>query len=557
MTYFVSWRKISVQVAAVAALTLGCNATRLCAQTAQWIEQVGTGGISTGVSSDALQNSYATGMVSNPALFDNVSIPCHAADVFVAKYNPDGLLQWATTAGGDLLDQGNDIATDSAGNSYVVGYIQTNGLHPTATFDNIVLTGHGDYDWFVAKYNPNGAVVWAKNAGGIAGDMANGVALDSAGNVYVTGFFSGTITIDGVTLTSAGLFDVFLAKYDPSGTLLWLKRAGGSGSDIAHGVVVDSSGQIAITGEFQNTARFDSHSVTASGLGDAFIAKYDSAGNNIWVHRGGSNISFRTDRANSIAVGPADSYYITGDFSGTANFDNLTVTSTDPNSQDIFVARYDTNGVIQWLHHAGGPPADVGYSIGVDATGNSYVSGFAASGPGVVFDTISLPPIGNEYIFLAKYDPTGVVQYVKQYAAGLGLDIHVVGDGCLYFSGGASKGNGHEFDDISLIYVDRDGFTGKFCEAISCSAPTGLTVSRINSKNASLTWNAVSGATSYVLQYRKAGTTTWKSRTVAAPTVQLKNLSPGVTYEVQVATTCANGTSDFSPIITFTTPSNG
>ena len=104
-------------------------------------------------------------MISNPALFDNLTIPCNASDVFVAKYDPTGGLVWAKTAGGPLLDQGYDIATDASGNSYVVGAIQTNGLYPTVTFDAITLTGHGDYDWFIAKYDTNGSVVWAKNAG--------------------------------------------------------------------------------------------------------------------------------------------------------------------------------------------------------------------------------------------------------------------------------------------------------------------------------------------------------------------------------------------------------
>ena len=304
--------------------------------------------------------------------------------------------------------------------------------------------------------------------------MAYGVALDNFGGVYVAGFFSGTMTVDGVTVTSAGLYDIFLAKYNSDGTLVWLKRAGGTGADVAHGIVVDSAGNIAIVGEFQNTASFDSNSIVALGLGDAVIAKYDSNGNNLWAHRGGGTITYQTDRANAIATDGANSFYVTGEFTGTATFDSLSVTSTGPNASDIFVAKYDANGAIEWLHHAGGLHADIGYAVGVDQAGNSYVSGFADSGLGVVFDHLVLPPRGNEYIFLAKYDPSGTVQYVKQYAAGLGKDIHVLNDGCLYFGGGASKDNqhGHEFDDISLIYVDRGGFVGKFCDAMPTGTPT-------------------------------------------------------------------------------------
>lgn len=461
-------------LAALVAIAIHFLNTNAQAQSARWIKQQGTGGISNGVSSDALQNTYATGMISNPGLFDDLTIPCNASDVFVAKYDPTSGLIWAKTAGGPLLDQGYDIATDPTGNSYVVGAIQTNGIYPTVTFDNITLTGHGDYDWFIAKYDANGSVLWAKNGGGTAGDMAFGVALDNLGGVYVAGFFSGTMTVDEVTVTSAGLYDIFLAKYDSSGTLLWLKRAGGTGADIAHGIVVDSAGNITIVGEFQNTATFGPNSIVALGLGDAFIAKYDSAGNNFWAHRGGGAITYQADSANAIATDGSNSFYVTGEFTGTATFDGLSVTSTGPNASDVFLAKYDTNGVIEWLHHGGGIHADVGYSVGADQAGSSYVSGFADSGTGVVFDHLVLPPRGNEYIFLAKYDPSGTVQYVKQYAAGLGKDIHVLNDGCLYFSGGASRDNqhGHEFDDISLIYVDRGGFVGKFCDGIPTPTPT-------------------------------------------------------------------------------------
>ena len=197
-------------------------------------------------------------------------------------------------------------------------------------------------------------------------------------------------------------------------------------------------------------------------------------GNNLWAHRGEVAVTYQTDRANAIATDGANSFYVTGEFTGTATFDSLSVTSTGPNASDIFVAKYDANGAIEWLHHAGGLHADIGYAVGVDQAGNSYVSGFADSGPGVVFDHLMLPPRGNEYVFLAKYDPLGTVQYVKQYAAGLGKDIHVLNDGCLYFGGGASRDNqhGHEFDDISLIYVDRGGFVGKFCDANTTPTPT-------------------------------------------------------------------------------------
>src|SRR5581483_9465013 len=129
---------ISLMAVTFLALLLG-TASNASAQTAQWVKQMGTGGISNGVSSDAAGNAYATGIVSNPGLFENVVIPCQVSDVFLAKYNTSGNLLWVTLGGGDLLDQANDIVTDANGASYVAGAIQTNALHPTAQFGGVIL----------------------------------------------------------------------------------------------------------------------------------------------------------------------------------------------------------------------------------------------------------------------------------------------------------------------------------------------------------------------------------------------------------------------------------
>lgn len=526
------------------------------AQTAQWIRQAGTSGITNGVSSDAAENCYATGTVSSPGLFDNLTVPSHFADVFIAKYNSSGIVQWAKTGGGELIDQGNEIVTDAAGNSYVAGSIQTNGVFPTVTFDNVTLTGNGSFDWFIAKYDANGNLLWAKNYGSTLGDFAYGVTLDPSGRVIVCGEFSASMTVEGTTVTSAGSSDVFVAKYETDGTLIWIKRAGGNGADIAHSVVTDASGNIAIAGEFQNAASFGTNSVSASGLGDAFIAKYDASGNNLWVRKGGGSVSFNIDKAYSITKDGQNNFYITGEFTGAGTFNGLTVTSNDPNYPDVFVAKYNSNGTIQWLHNGGGVHADKGYAVNADVNGNTFVTGFADSGPGVVFDTIELAPFGNEYIFLAKYNSSGDVLYVKQYAAGSGQDIHVLNNGCLYFGGGASKSNsGNEFDTIDLVYVDRGAFIGKFCDSppVICQTPTQIHTNAVTSNSAKIIWSPVAGATSYLVQFRKQGSLNWHTKPATSNFKKLISLSPSTSYEYHVATVCGTSQSSYSTIQTFTT----
>src|SRR5262249_24301705 len=138
---------------------------------------------------------------------------------------------------------------------------------------------------------------WAKRAGGTAADQAYGIAEDSSGNSYVTGFFSGTATFgpgeaNQTLLTSAGGTDIFVAKYSTSGELVWVKRAGGTGADQANGIGVDSSGNSYVTGLFNGSATFGGGEanqtvLTSAGGTDIFVAKYNSDGTLAWAKKVG------------------------------------------------------------------------------------------------------------------------------------------------------------------------------------------------------------------------------------------------------------------------------
>ena len=144
---------------------------------------------------------------------------------------------------------------------------------------------------FVSKLDSAGAFVWAKQLGGTDSDQANSVAVDSSGNVYTTGSFSGTADFDpgaGTTnLTSAGSSDVFVSKLDSTGAFVWAKQFGGTGSDASNSVAVDSSGNVYTTGSFSGTVDFDPGGGTANlvstGNGDVFVSKLSSAGAAIFL----------------------------------------------------------------------------------------------------------------------------------------------------------------------------------------------------------------------------------------------------------------------------------
>jgi hypothetical protein len=132
---------------------------------------------------------------------------------------------------------------DGSGNSHVTG-----SFGGTATFGSTTLTDTKDGDIFVAKYDPDGNVLWAVQAGGIEGNTGNGIAVDGLGNSYVTGSFQGDAAFDGTTLTSAGSSDIFVAKYDPDGNVVWVTQTGNAGQELGRGIALDGSRNSYVTG---------------------------------------------------------------------------------------------------------------------------------------------------------------------------------------------------------------------------------------------------------------------------------------------------------------------
>lgn len=235
---------------------------------------------------DASANVYVTGQYDGTCDFDPGSGTANFTsvggwDIFFAKYDSGGNYQWAKSMGGSSDDAGNSITLDAANNVYVTGYFMTSvDFDPGTGTTN--LTSSGAADMFFAKYDSNGNYLWANNAGGTGDDMGSWITLSSLGEIFVTGQFSLTADFDpGVAtsnLTSAGSWDIFIAKYDNSGNYSWAGRMGGVGVDQSHVIEHLAYNRILIAGEVPNTADFDPGSGTANyssyGLDDAFFAEY-------------------------------------------------------------------------------------------------------------------------------------------------------------------------------------------------------------------------------------------------------------------------------------------
>ncbi|GAA4028331.1 hypothetical protein GCM10022409_10540 [Hymenobacter glaciei] len=328
----------------------------------------------------------------------------------------------------DQQAQNRAIATDAAGNTYVTGIFRK-----TMTLGNITLTAENDYDLFVASLDPAGHYRWAVRAGGNDWDISNGLALDAAGNVYITGYFeSSTARFGTITLNQPGVgANLFVAKLSPTG--VWLQAtaptlsAGQSSNSflylIGTALTVDVGGNVYVTGGFNGGPQFGSTTLSCYGGYKGFVAKLTPAGTWEWAVAGGG---CGYDFGQSIAVDAAGSAYVTGSFEGyTATF-GTTVLTRAGFSKDLFVARLDPAGRWQWATHATAATAAYGRGIVLDPAGNAYVTG-AVAGQQVRLGSLALNSTDNSYdLFVAKLTPAGAWQWAvrggsPQADAGAGL----------------------------------------------------------------------------------------------------------------------------------------
>jgi hypothetical protein len=368
--------------------------------TVQWATSIGgtINDFGYGIATDSGGNVYVTGTYFGTATFTSGTTLTSTGsfDAFVAKYDTSGTVQWATSIGGTGSEDGYDIATDSSGNVYVTGiYLGT------FTIGSTTLTSTSSYDAFVAKYDTSGTVQWAKSIGGSAGpDYGYGIATDSSGNVYVIGrYYGSTITFaPGTTLTNAidGTSDVFVVKYDTSGTVQWARGFGGSNNDLGYGIATDSSGNVYVTGKFYgDSVTIGSTTLTGTDFDNTFVAKYDTSGTVQWAR----GISGAT-AGDGIATDSGGNVYVIGHYSGSVTIGSTTLTSVG--SADVFVAKYDTSGTVQWARSIGGTSTDFGYGIATDSGGNVYVIG--TYGGTVTFASgTTLTSTGSYDAFVAKY----------------------------------------------------------------------------------------------------------------------------------------------------------
>jgi hypothetical protein len=409
------------------------------------------------------------------------------------------LFKFANQIGNSGYEQGYGVTADINGNSYVSGAFSGNvDFDPSGSVLN--LTSNGLSDVYIAKYNQEGAIVWAKSFGSSAGDdYSYNIQVSSSGEVYAVGFFTGTVDFDpgaGVfNLSSSGAEDGFIIKLDNSGNFLWAIKIGGSQGDGVSTITIDNQNNVIVSGQFRTTADFDPstnvQNLVSNGGTDCFFAKYDSNGLLIWVKQIGNSTA---DERIESSLDANNNIYTSGYFQGTIDLDPNTGISNaiSVGGEDIYIAKYSNNGNLIWSKLIGGSQLQRPIRTLNDNNDYFYVTG--------IFDgTCDFDPSSNinsltsdgvHDAFIAKYDTSGNYIWAVGYGGSgddNGYGIAVDGTGNVYGIGNYS--GTVDFDPSANVFSSTSNGLHDICLTKHSSSGQFLWAKSIGGTGDDLGWN--------------------------------------------------------------------
>ncbi len=317
------------------------------------------------------------------------------------------------------------LTADRIGNCYVTGQ------HVNATFAgtnsvNITVSHLGNKDSFVAKYDSSGKVLWVKSYGyNYSEDKCIGVSVDLIGNIVVTG-----------TCFYQGYGEFFVIKYDPNGNLIWKKTSGPSIYPFA--IATDSSMNSYIVGSYTDSLTYGSLKVSGSSSAHAFILKIDQNGNEVWAKKEGTNY----DQIHAITIDRNNDFIITGFFSSPSTFGTTVLNNASASA--MFIAKYNTNGLLQWIKTSS---AKIGTGTATDSNNDILVTGWIKD---TVFfgETPNIQSVistkKNRDIFVAKYLADGTFKWVvapggSMWSTNQSMGISIDSEGSGYVTGGYTE----------------------------------------------------------------------------------------------------------------------
>lgn len=388
---------------------------------------------------------------------------------------------WAVNCGNTSSDKALDVALDQQGNVFVSGYFNDNGI-----FGSINLTPNAfSKEAFICRLDSSGNFIWARSGGGFFDDRGLGLTVDPQGNVIYTGTYWSNAQFGSINLNGSA-DHVFVVKLDANGNWLWGSTGGCDGDDHGYDLVTDPAGNIFLTGYLSThygppvcTAVFGSLPTFQVTDSIAFVARMSPTGQWVWVKTfGGTDVQ----RDNDIALDSAGNIYIAGGFYRTRTFGTTTVSSNN-NSRDIFVVKYDANGNFQWVRTAGSAYDDRANGIAINDEQQIYITGEFRDEVAFGTDTINNHggPNGRD-IFVARLTTDGNWVWAKRAGSTSGGESGraiTVNDKGNVFVTGNCKGNVHFGNDTTFntgadsvqVFVAAIDTTGDWKWAIQGGGP--------------------------------------------------------------------------------------
>ncbi len=373
---------------------------------------------------DNAGNSYVTGYITGETSFSTSNVFTSAqgnGDIYVAKYSSSGILTWVKKFGGNFSDRAYDLALDNNGNVFITGQ-----FYGTINFDgNSITSVSNSKDIFLVKLNSSGITQWAISEGGSGSENAYGITCDQLGNVILTGQFEGNSVLGGSnytsqfnTVTNLPSYDLFVSKYDGSGSNLWVKTGGGKYEDRGLAVTTDSQNNIYLSAQFSDTLQFAGITYQNAAYNVGLITKLSANGNLVWknILRAGLLLPYDLEVKQ-------DELYITGDAQGTIIYSNNGVPNyTYSNfAKSIFVLKTSLTGQMNWIQTIGSDNAISALSISVDVNRNAYITGHF----NCAISELHAPnralfnSVGFKDAFLWKLNQNGSQDYLKNFGSKL------------------------------------------------------------------------------------------------------------------------------------------
>ena len=350
--------------------------------TAPLIIQWGSPGDDVGIAAEPTADGtiFVTGGTTGE-LFGNAS--AGSSDLFLTKLGPAHDFVWTKQWGTMNFDQGFTLALDTTGSLYLSGW--RNGIVDP-------ISGIAIGRMFIGRYTADGTEQWTKEWGSFQQEYPSGVSVDKQGNAYVTGWTYGMVG----TTENQGFSDIFLSRFDNTGSEMWSTQWGSGFIDVGYSVAANSDAGIYVTGWTYGDLAQDPN----LGGNDLFLSRITPAGNIDWTRQWGSDSE---DKSYSVAVAPDGSVYIGGATTGgLGGFSNI-------GGQDCFLVKFSAAGEQLWTYQWGTDKNDMTYAVSVGPDGTIYAAGFTDG------SLAGIANKGSSDIFLTAVSPDGIEQWTVLY----------------------------------------------------------------------------------------------------------------------------------------------